>query len=72
MAGGHTVYYVAASYFIDHGGYFQYILYKEWEEADSQSGVAIITWSISHWIVYLICPEYMETVFDSYIWAFVT
>ena len=29
MVGGHTVHYVVASYSIDHGGHFQYILYRK-------------------------------------------
>ena len=34
----------AASYFIDHGSHFPYILYGDRERADPQKGVAIITW----------------------------
>ena len=47
---------LAASYFINIGGHFQYILHREWEGTDSQRGVAIIMWSImqvSCWIIYL-------------------
>ena len=33
----------AASYFIDHGSHFPYILYGERERADPQRGMAIIT-----------------------------
>ena len=36
-----------ASYFIDHGSHFPYILYGEGERADPQRGVAVITWSYS-------------------------
>ena len=37
----------AASYFIDHGSCFPYILYGKGEQADPQRGVAVIMWSYS-------------------------
>ena len=67
MARGHTLCTISKLFY---WWPFPYISYGEWEGTDPQRGLAIITWSnmqVAYWIPNVICPEYTETCFASYI-----